>query len=128
MKKIIRVLIHLSVIRYSRVHGFHSVLNYDRRLNWFIFSMGNRSFCLPPDSENLIYRRIELQGEDGIKLTGWVVLSEKDTTSSPWILFCHGNASDISYIDYIERYKLFTSLGLNVLTFDYRGFGESRGD
>ncbi|TAL66103.1 MAG: alpha/beta hydrolase, partial [Bacteroidetes bacterium] len=93
----------------------------------FYETYGKPLRTVPPDSANLKYKCLYLQSEDGVKLSGWVVLSEKDTLASPWLLFCHGNASDISYIDYIARYKLFTTLGLNVLTFDYRGFGESEG-
>lgn len=81
-----------------------------------------------PDSAYLEYQAIAFPSEDGVKLTGWILFSDRDSSTSPWILFCHGNASDISYMDYIARYKLFTSLGLNVMTFDYRGFGESEGE
>jgi uncharacterized protein len=127
MKKLIRVLIGLLVLV---LLGYTGIVVYLMTLETklvYYENYGQPVRTVPPDSANLNYRRIELQGEDGIKLTAWVVLSKKDTTSSPWILFCHGNASDISYVDYIERYKLFTGLGLNVLTFDYRGFGESGG-
>jgi fermentation-respiration switch protein FrsA (DUF1100 family) len=127
MKKLIRVftaILILVILCYAGIIVY--LMTQETKLVYYE-DYGQPVHTVPPDSTNLNYRRIELQGEDGIKLTGWVVLSDKDTTSSPWILFCHGNASDISYPDYIERYKLFTRLGLNVLTFDYRGFGETRG-
>lgn len=128
MKKlIIRILVGLIVlIILGYAGGIIYLLTQETQLT-FYEAYGKPLRTVPPDSSNLNYQGINLQSEDGIMLSGWVVLSDKDTLTSPWLLFCHGNASDISYIDYIERYKLFTSLGLNVLTFDYRGFGESEG-
>jgi uncharacterized protein len=128
MKKlIIRLLIGLFVLAFL---GYAVVIVYlmtqETKLVYYeAYGQPIRTIC--PDSTHLKYQRIELRSEDGIKLSGWVILSEKDTLTSPWLLFCHGNASDISYIDYIARYKLFTNLGINILTFDYRGFGESEG-
>jgi fermentation-respiration switch protein FrsA (DUF1100 family) len=128
MKKlIIRVLIGLFVLVFLGYAGVIVYLKTQETKLVFYEAYGQPVRTVSPDSTHLKYQRIELQSEDGIKLTGWVILSEKDTFTSPWLLFCHGNASDISYIDYIARYKLFTNLGLNVLTFDYRGFGESAG-
>jgi fermentation-respiration switch protein FrsA (DUF1100 family) len=128
MKKlIIRVLIGLFVLVVLVYTGIIVYLKTQETKLVFYEAYGQPIRTIAPDSTLLSYQRMELRSEDGIKLTGWVILSEKDTIASPWLLFCHGNASDISYIDYIARYKLFTSLGLNVLTFDYRGFGESEG-
>jgi fermentation-respiration switch protein FrsA (DUF1100 family) len=129
MKKvIIRVLIGLFVLVFlGYAGGIVYLITQETQLT-FYETYGKPLRTVPPDNTNLKYRALYLHSEDGVKLSGWVVLSNKDTIASPWLLFCHGNASDISYIDYIERYKLFTNLGLNVLTFDYRGFGESDGN
>jgi pimeloyl-ACP methyl ester carboxylesterase len=128
MKKLImRLLIGVFVLT---VIGYACIIVYlmtqETKLVFYV-TYGKPVRLVPPDSTQLKYKRIEILSEDGVKLVGWAILSQKDTLTSPWLLFCHGNASDISYIDYIERYKLFTNLGLNVLTFDYRGFGESDG-
>jgi fermentation-respiration switch protein FrsA (DUF1100 family) len=128
MKKlIIRVLAGLFVLAFLGYAGVIVYLMTQETKLVYYEAYGQPVRTVPPDSTQLKYQRIELRSEDEIKLSGWVILSEKDKLTSPWLLFCHGNASDISYIDYIARYKLFTSLGLNVLTFDYRGFGESKG-
>jgi uncharacterized protein len=129
MKKlIIRVLIGLLVlVILGYAGGIVYLLTQETQLT-FYDTYGKPLRTVPPDSANLKYQGLYLRSEDGVKLSGWVVLSNMDTLTSPWLLFCHGNASDISYIDYIERYKLFTNLGINVLTFDYRGFGESDGN
>lgn len=124
---IIRVFIGLFVLVFLVYAGIIVYLTTQETKLVYYETYGQPIRTISPDSAILSYQRMELRSEDGIKLTGWVILSEKDTFSSPWLIFCHGNASDISYIDYIERYKLFANLGLNVLTFDYRGFGESEG-
>jgi len=41
------------------------------------------------------------------------------------LLFCHGNAGNISHR--LESIRIFHQLGLNVFIFDYRGFGRSAG-
>ncbi|MEK7797018.1 MAG: alpha/beta hydrolase, partial [Pseudomonadota bacterium] len=41
------------------------------------------------------------------------------------LLFCHGNAGNISHR--LESIRQFHQLGLNVFIFDYRGYGESEG-
>lgn len=129
MKKlIIRVLIGLFVLVFLGYAGGIVYLMTQETHLTFYETYGKPLRTVPPDSANLKYQGLYLKSEDGVKLSGWIVLSNKDTLVSPWLLFCHGNASDISYIDYVERYKLFTNLGINVLTFDYRGFGESDGN
>jgi len=41
------------------------------------------------------------------------------------VLFCHGNAGNISHR--LDSIRLFHELGLSVLIFDYRGYGQSTG-
>jgi fermentation-respiration switch protein FrsA (DUF1100 family) len=41
------------------------------------------------------------------------------------VLFCHGNAGNISHR--LDSIRLFHELGLSVLIFDYRGYGQSSG-
>ncbi len=45
--------------------------------------------------------------------------------SAPVVLFCHGNAGNISYR--MEHVELFRKLGWSTLLFDYRGYGKSEG-
>jgi len=45
--------------------------------------------------------------------------------AAPTFLFCHGNAGNISHrLDKLAKYH---ALGINVLIFDYRGYGRSEG-
>lgn len=61
-------------------------------------------------------------GERGERINAWY-FPVSDT--APVILFCHGNAGNVSHrIDHVE---LFEKLGVSSLVFDYRGFGKSDG-
>jgi len=63
------------------------------------------------------------QAADGTKLHGWYVPREKPMAA---ILFCHGNAGNITNrADILE--ELHNTVGASVLIFDYRGYGRSQG-
>jgi pimeloyl-ACP methyl ester carboxylesterase len=49
------------------------------------------------------------------------------TDSQTWLLICHGNFGNIGYGGRPEFYASMRDLGINLLAFDYRGFGESTG-
>ena len=65
---------------------------------------------------------MQLETEDGIVLSAWFIPAEEGRGT---VLFCHGNAGNISHR--LESIRIFHDLGLSVLIFDYRGFGRSRG-
>lgn len=56
------------------------------------------------------------------KLNGWFVPAGENSDT---ILFCHGNAGNISHR--IEKLIFFHRLGYHVFIFDYRGYGKSDG-
>jgi fermentation-respiration switch protein FrsA (DUF1100 family) len=62
------------------------------------------------------------QAADGVRLFGWYV---ETLTDRPVILWCHGNAGNITHR--LENLKLLYQLGLSVFLFDYRGYGRSQG-
>jgi uncharacterized protein len=68
------------------------------------------------------YEDVFLRTEDGIRLHAWFVPAE-DARGA--LLFCHGNAGNISHR--LDSIRIFRDLGLSVLIFDYRGFGRSEG-
>jgi len=62
------------------------------------------------------------------KLGLWVVEPlEEAPRQQVLILYCHGASSNRGKPHRIEFYKVFQSLGYTVVTFDYRGFGDSKG-
>ena len=58
----------------------------------------------------------------GSRIHAWYVPAENARLS---ILFCHGNAGNISHR--LETLRLFNTFGVNVLIFDYAGYGLSKG-
>jgi esterase/lipase len=79
-----------------------------------------------PNIYNIKYEDIYVNIKD-IKCHGWFIESNKKNSISKdkVILFCHGNAGNISFrLPYIE--KLYES-GFSLLFFDYPGFGLSDG-
>jgi fermentation-respiration switch protein FrsA (DUF1100 family) len=66
---------------------------------------------------------IWFEAQDGVKLHGWYVPSDKAVAT---LLFFHGNAGNITHR--LENIFFLHHLKLNVFIFDYRGFGRSEGD
>ena len=75
-----------------------------------------------PSDFGLPYDTVTIKTSDNINLAGWFIPHER---SKGVILFCHGNAGNISHR--IESIQIFHQLALSVLIFDYRGYGNSKG-
>ena len=75
-----------------------------------------------PSYIKIPYEEIRFPAQDGTTLHAWWVPSPQ---SRGTLLFCHGNAGNISHR--LDKIDLFRSLGLDVFIFDYRGYGQSRG-
>ena len=78
---------------------------------------------LTPIDIGLKYNDVFFNTDDGLKLNGWFIPVENPRGT---LLFCHGNAGNISHR--IEIIKVFNKLDLNVFIFDYRGYGRSQGN
>ncbi|MEP7227375.1 MAG: alpha/beta hydrolase [Gemmatimonadales bacterium] len=85
-----------------------------------------RTLLAPPIGLDLPVERVELPTDDGVKLVGWVIPAPSDS-SGLWLLICHGNAGNLSEFDRPLHYAGLRRLGLSLLAFDYRGYGESGG-
>ncbi|MDP2989412.1 MAG: alpha/beta hydrolase [Kiritimatiellota bacterium] len=75
-----------------------------------------------PSDVGLVYESVVLMTADGVRLAGWYVPCAEARGT---VLMCHGNGGNIG--DRLHPISLFHELGLNVLIFDYRGYGESAG-
>jgi len=72
------------------------------------------------------YERVEIATADGETLVGWYLPAEPRPGVAPGaIIYCHGNAGNIG--DRVALLPGLRPLGLAVLIFDYRGYGESSG-
>jgi uncharacterized protein len=110
------ILVYLGLLLLMRL--FESHLIY--------FPGRQRTLISPAISLDLPTERVEIPTEDGITLVSWVIRSKPDSTGL-WLLICHGNAGNLSEFDRPMHYAGLRRLGLNLLAFDYRGYGESEG-
>ena len=75
-----------------------------------------------PASVGMYYEEVSLVASDGVRLSGWYLpLADARGT----VLFCHGNAGNISHLLAVAQDA--HRLGLGILLFDYRGYGQSAG-
>lgn len=98
-------------------------------LSVYLFAFQSRQVYFPdrvlitdPSSMGFDFEKISLKTEDGINLSAWYIPSEN---ARGVILFCHGNAGNISHR--LESIQIFNRLRLDVFIFDYRGYGQSDG-
>jgi uncharacterized protein len=75
-----------------------------------------------PADAGLEYQDVWIDTSDGLRLHGWFVPA---TPSVGLILFCHGNAGNVSHR--LVNIRLLIENGLSVFIFDYRGYGRSEG-
>lgn len=81
-----------------------------------------RAIEATPRDIGLRYEDISFPSPDGLTLNAWFVAAENPAAT---VLFCHGNGGNISHR--LELLEFFNRLRLNVLIFDYRGYGRSEG-
>lgn len=75
-----------------------------------------------PHDIGLEYESIFIKVDEDVKIHAWYV-PKKDAKTT--LFFLHGNGGNISHR--LDSIKLFNSLEMNVLIFDYRGYGNSEG-
>jgi hypothetical protein len=75
-----------------------------------------------PSAFGLSYEDVWFESQDGVQLHGWLVPALAD---SHLLLFCHGNAGNISHR--LDNIRLLHQRGISVFIFDYRGYGRSNG-
>ena len=68
------------------------------------------------------YEELTLSTTDGEQLHAWFIPHPQARAT---LLFAHGNAGNISHR--LDSIQMFHNIGLNVLIFDYRGYGQSTG-
>ncbi len=81
-----------------------------------------REIVATPKTCGLEFEEVHFQAADGVKLHGWFVPA---AGSGQVLLFCHGNAGNIS--TRLSSIEMFNLMGLTTFFFDYRGYGRSEG-
>lgn len=84
--------------------------------------MPTRQLAATPADWGMAYQEVTLHSADGVALNGWYLPSPG---ARRVLLVFHGNAGNISHRG--ATLAIFRRLGLNVLIFDYRGYGRSNG-
>jgi uncharacterized protein len=72
-------------------------------------------------------RRLMIVGRDGSTLAALLFLADPLHDSGYWVLHLHGNAESAFSAVQVRHCEQVRALGLNILSFDYRGFGHSPG-
>ncbi len=75
-----------------------------------------------PEDIGLNYNAVNIITEDEVTISGWWIPSSAERAV---VLFCHGNAGNISHR--LDTIRIFNDMGLSVFIFDYRGYGNSTG-
>lgn len=92
------------------------------RIESFMIFYPERGFAAAPEDYRLPHEEVAIQTMDGVRIHGWFFPT---TPAEPVILFCHGNAGNISHR--LENIRDLVDRGLQVFIFDYRGYGMSQG-
>lgn len=82
----------------------------------------DREMIMTPANMRLEFEDVFFTATDGTRLHGWYLAGEP---GQPLVLFCHGNAGNISHR--VDNLRLLRELGFAVFIFDYRGYGQSEG-
>lgn len=81
-----------------------------------------REYSITPTEYGMTYDTISIPTADGLKLYGWFF---KATEASSYKIMIISDDGDGNMADNIELVSNFLTLGYNVVTYDYRGYGKS---
>ncbi|MEN8206156.1 MAG: alpha/beta hydrolase [Pseudomonadota bacterium] len=115
-------LFHLLLVVFITWCGIAVYLYFSQSRLLYYPDMPSRALEASPADIGLAYETVLLTAGDDTRLHAWFVPSD---AARGTLLFNHGNAGNIAHR--LDSISLFHSLGLNVLIFDYRGYGESEG-
>lgn len=81
----------------------------------------SRKYAAKPSDFGLDYEEVTIQTSDNLNLKGWLYKPQQPTLK----MIILSGSGDGNMADLIEIASNFVTLGYNVLTYDYRGYGES---
>ncbi len=86
-----------------------------------------RDFATTPSQIQLPYEDVFINVTTKEQIHGWYFAANNPDSNKrlPVVLFCHGNAGNISHR--LETAELILSMDADILLFDYRGYGKSDG-
>lgn len=116
-------LLHLLLVAFVTWCGIALYLYFSQSRLLYYPEMPSRAVNATPENIGLAYEEVQLLTSDDVRLHGWYVPADNARGT---VLFSHGNAGNIGHR--LDTVRLFNGLGLNVLLYDYRGFGNSEGN
>ena len=84
-----------------------------------------RELAVNPGDFNIPFEDVTVTSANGKQVHGWYLPPRTSPDSAPVVLFCHGNAGNISHR--LETAAYIQELGAGILLFDYQGYGRSEG-
>ncbi len=115
-------LLYLLLVVFISWCGIATYLYFSQSRLLYYPDFPTRLIEATPAEFGLSFENVQLTAGDGTRLHAWFVPA---TSPRGTLLFSHGNAGNISHR--LDSIRQFNSLGLNVLIYDYRGFGKSEG-
>ncbi len=120
------VILLITVVVGITAFGFYLYFSQDRMIFY-----PTRDIEITPDEAGIEYEDIFIEVAPGVRINAWYFPRRSDGggESPPdyrrTVLFCHGNGGNISHR--LETVEVLLDLGVDVLLFDYRGYGRSDG-
>ncbi len=99
-----------------------AVLYFSQSRMLYYPNLPSRKISATPEQIGLNFDEVSFTTSDGVRLHGWFLPADNAQNT---LLFFHGNAGNISHR--LDSLLLFHALNLEVLIFDYRGYGQSAG-
>lgn len=98
-------------------------------LRWFEHTQTyhpSRAFLAGAADLERPWEDVNFVASDGVKLHGWFFPANSNSPRVHLaVLYCHGNGGNISHR--LGSYEALLAAGVNLFTFDYRGYGNSQG-
>jgi pimeloyl-ACP methyl ester carboxylesterase len=102
------------------------VVGYTGAILWLLSQETRLVFeagaVLGPKRPPFPYEQVNLPRADGAQQFAWVMPAGVAADERYWVLFLHGNASNLASHFNISHYTLLRAAGLSVLAPEYRGF------
>ena len=93
-----------------------------------VYQPGARKVDVPDPALALEQQEVTFRAADATRLTAWIIPAANGGPDAPWVLIAHGNYGNIGFGGRPQFYAWFRDLGVNLLAYDYRGFGASEGE
>lgn len=114
--------IYFMTILISIIAGYVLLLGGMYLFQQKLIFLPSSELIITPEKAGLQAEDIRIETEDGERLHGWFFPNDE---AEYVVVLSHGNAGNIS--NRIDIAKLLQELGVSVVLYDYRGYGQSSG-